>query len=201
MIRKAYSASAVKLPFWFMEFKKEVCLLSEGKTFDDIKIMSLSENLFGAPTTMRARQIYLTVTSRIQNLDSGFYQMFQMSDIATQKLFALSALMAQDTLFFDFVYEVVRDKIITGSNEYSDTDLRLFFRNKQLQDKTVAKWTDQTIHRLGVAYKNYLMEAGITDNKRIRTISKPIVDPALEQWLKDHGMKEIYYAITGEKRM
>ncbi|MDO4649693.1 MAG: DUF1819 family protein [Eubacteriales bacterium] len=32
------------------------------------------------------------------------------SDVASQKLIALSAAMAYDTLFFDFVYEVIREK-------------------------------------------------------------------------------------------
>ena len=45
------------------------------------------------------------------------------SDIATQKLFALAAAMANDTLFFDFVYEVIREKMILGSNEYADSDV------------------------------------------------------------------------------
>lgn len=35
--RREYSAGAVKLPFWFMEFRKEVSLLAGGKSFDEIK--------------------------------------------------------------------------------------------------------------------------------------------------------------------
>lgn len=61
------------------------------------------------------------------------------SDLATQKLFALAGAMAYDTLFFDFVYEVVREKMIIGNNEFSDSDISIFFRNKQLQDEKVAK--------------------------------------------------------------
>ena len=37
MERKPYSAGAVKFSFWFMEFRKTVQLLSEGKSFADIK--------------------------------------------------------------------------------------------------------------------------------------------------------------------
>ena len=37
MKRNKYSAGAVKFSFWFMEFRKEVQLLAQGKTFEEIK--------------------------------------------------------------------------------------------------------------------------------------------------------------------
>ena len=65
--RNKYSAGAVKFSFWFMEFRKEVQLLSSGKTFDDIKKLSEDENVFGASTPARAKMIYSTVTARINS--------------------------------------------------------------------------------------------------------------------------------------
>ncbi len=40
MKRKEYSAGAVKMSFWFMEFRKVVQLLAAGKDIDDIKTMN-----------------------------------------------------------------------------------------------------------------------------------------------------------------
>lgn len=197
MNRREYSAGAVKFSFWFMEFKAAVKLLSEGMTLDEIKGKNQRENIFGAPTTLRASQIFSTVSARIKALDASFYSIFMDSDLATQKLFALVGAMAQDTLFFDFVYEVVREKMIIGSNEFSDSDINIFFRNKQLQDEKVAKWTDPTLKRLGKTYKTMLFEAGMTDKGTPRTILKPILDPVMEHWLFDNGMEPIAKALTG----
>ena len=197
MIRREYSAGAVKFSFWFMEFKTVIKLLSEGMTFDEIKQKNKNENIFGAPTTLRAGQIFNTVSARIKSLDESFYQIFVNSDLATQKLFALAGAMAHDTLFFDFVYEVVREKMIIGSNEFSDRDINIFFKNKQLQDEKVAKWTDATLNRLGRAYKTMLFEAGLTDKGTPRTIFKPILDPVMEHWLFDNEMEPIAKAFTG----
>ena len=146
MNRREYSAGAVKFSFWFMEFKAVVKLLSEGMTLDEAREKNQKENIFGAPTTLRAGQIFSTVSARVKALDVSFYSIFMDSDLATQKLFALAGAMAHDTLFFDFVYEVVREKMIIGSNELSDSDINIFFRNKQLQDEKVAKWTDATLN-------------------------------------------------------
>lgn len=65
------------------------------------------ENLFATSTPLRASQIYHTVTARIKSLDDSFYPIFLEGDLATQKLFDLAAVMAHDTLFFDFVYSFI----------------------------------------------------------------------------------------------
>ena len=135
--RKEYSAGAVKMSFWFMEFRKVVGLLADGKSLAEVKKLNQKENIFAASTVARASQIYSTVSGRIRMLDESFYQVFLASDLATQKLFALVAAMAYDTLFFDFIYEVIREKMIIGSNQLADSDIRIFFKNKQQQDGKV----------------------------------------------------------------
>jgi len=198
MERKEYSAGAVKLSFWFMEFRKVAGLLNKGKTLDDIKKLNSEENIFGVPTKDRAEKIMNTIANRMNCIPSSFLRIFTDSDIATQKLFVLASILASDTLFFDFVYEVIREKMILGSNEFSDSDVRIFFRNKQVQDEKVASWTDATIARLGTSYKTMLFEAGMTDRgKTIRKVNKPILDPVFAHWLGDNGLVQIEKALAG----
>ena len=198
MNRKDYSAGAVKHSFWFMEFRKVVSLRSEGKTWEEIKRLNEEENIFGAPTVLRATQIFNTVSARVKSLDDSFYPIFESCDLASQKLFALVAAMTYDVLFGELVYELVREKMIIGSNEFADSDIRIFFKNKQEQDDKVAKWTEATTKRLGACYKTMLFEAGLTDKgKDVRKILKPILDPVMERWLLDHDMEYYVKALTG----
>ena len=87
--------------------------------------------------------------------------------------------------------------MIIVSNEFSDSDINIFFKNKQLQDGKVAKWTAATLNRLGRTYKTMLFESGMTDKGTPRTILKPILDPVMEHWLLDNGMEPIAKALTG----
>jgi hypothetical protein len=106
--------------------------------------------------------------------------------------------MAYDTLFFDFVYEVIREKMIIGNNILSDSDVRIFFKDKQQQDEKVAGWTDATLVRLGRCYKTMLYEAGVIDKaKEERQILKPLIDPVMQRWLEDHDMAICVKALTG----
>ena len=200
MKRNKYSAGAVKFSFWFMEFRKEVQLLAQGKTFEEIKKLSEEENIFGATTPARGAMIYSTITARIKALGDSFYPLFLDSDVSTQKMFALAGTMAHDTLFFDFMYETFREKLIIGNNELSDADLRIFFKDKQAQDEKVVEFTDATVRRLQKCYKTYLFEAGLLDDKKgsaVREINKPILDPVLKHWLEDYGYGPIAKALEG----
>ena len=198
MSRKEYSAGAVKHSFWFMEFRKVVSLRAEGKSWDEIQMINENENIFGAPTSLRSNQIWSTVSGRVRCLDDSFYPVFQSCDVAAQKLYALVAAMAYDTLFAEFIYETVREKMIIGIYELSDSDIRIFFKNKQEQDDKVARWTEATLKRLGACYKTMLFEAGMTDKTRAaRKILKPVMDPEMERWLMDHGMEYYVKALTG----
>ena len=198
MKRKEYSAGMVKLSFWFAEFRKVIELLSSGKTLPEIKQMNVQENIFSAPTQARAIQVFNTVSTRVKGLDSSFYAVFAKSDISTQKFIALIAVMQTDSLFFDFVYEVYREKLILGIDELADSDVGIFFKNKQLQSEKVAKWTDYTLKRLGTCYKTMLMEAGLIDQGTgTRKILKPILGKDLEECLKINGMETTLRALTG----
>ena len=200
MVRNEYSAGAVKMSFWFIEFRKVVHLLYEGKSMDEIKVLVQSENIFAAPTALRSNQIFSTVSGRIKMLEPSFIPVFLSSDLATQKLITLIAAMAYDALFFDFVYEVIREKMIVGSNELTDSDVRIFFKDKQQQNEKVAGWTDATLVRLGRCYKTMLYEAGVIDkSKTARKILKPIFDPELSRWLEQNNMVIYEKALTGVK--
>ena len=182
-----------------MEFKKAAILRDQGVTWEKLRTRSREENLFSAASPARAEMTCNTVEARMQTLPDSFLPMFVFGDPATQKLFCLLGCMGNDTLFFDFCYEVIREKVQLGVNAFSDADIRLFFKDKQSQDEKVAEWTDYTLKRLGSYYKNLLYEAGLTDHGKIeRRYAKPIIDRELEYWMKDNGLQPMYAALTGE---
>lgn len=193
-----YSAGTVKKSFWFSEFRKVAHLVNQGMTLTEIKNLNKEQNIFAASTYERATQIMNTTATRVSSLELSIYPLFEQSDVSTQKLITLVAIMQTDRLFFEFVYEVVREKMIIGSYELADSDIRIFFNNKQTQSDKVAKWTESTLKRLGTCYKTMLVEAGLTDRASGgKGILKPILDLELEAWLRNHDMGLILQALTG----
>ena len=200
MPKNDYSAGMVSKPFWFIEFKKVMTLLDKGVNYDEIKRLSLEENLFGVPKIYRAKEIYNTVSRRAKSLDRRTINLFSSTDLSSSKALALLAVMKTDRLFFEFMYEVYREKIILGDEILDESDINIYMKNKQSQSDKVASWEDCTIKKLVNSYFNFLSDSGfILREGKVNKITPPILDNEVEQHLLELGMKNYLQAITGAR--
>ena len=200
MPKNDYSAGMVSRPFWFIEFKKVMTLLDKGVDYDEIKRISQEENLFGVPKIYRAKEIYNTVSRRAKSLDRRTINLFCSTDLSSSKALALLAVMKTDRLFFEFMYEVYREKIILGDATLDESDINIYMKNKQSQSDKVASWEDCTIKKLVNSYFNFLSDSGfILREGKVNKITPPILDNDVEQHLLGLGMKNYLQAITGAR--
>ena len=193
-----YSSGLVAESFWFTEVKAIIKLLNQGKSWDDIRTMCLEENLLGISKEYRAKRIYGYLKNRIQTLDEGLMEIFLTSDLSTQKLINIIAVSKQNKLFFEFLYEVYREKIQMGIKEFEDSDVTIFFKNKQNQNEEIAHWTDVTLKRLKSTYINFMTDAGlISIEGKEKKVTAPIMDITLERYLLSQSDSKYVNAITG----
>lgn len=193
-----YSSGLVSESFWFIEFRKIIKLKHEGKTWDEIKDLCLTDNLLGISKEYRAKRNYGYLKNRIDALDTGLIEVFIQADLNTQKIINLIAIAKKNRLFFEFLYEVYREKVQMGAPELTESDINIFYKNKQSQDDDVSMWTDVTLRRLRSTYMNFLTDAGLlTVSNKEKKITPPILDITLENYLKDNGDNQMIKAITG----
>lgn len=193
-----YSAGLMSQSFWFLEFKKVVRLREEGLTYEDIKKKSIEENLFGAAKEYRALRMAGYIITRVKAMDDNMVELFLSSDLVTQKLINFVMIMKIDRLFFEFVYEVYREKVILGTETMEDSDVNIFFTKKETQSDLIAGWKDSTNKHLRSCYMNFMIDANLLTvvNKR-KTITPPILDIALERYLRAADEDAIIKALTG----
>ncbi len=193
-----YSSGLVSESFWFIEFKKIIKLRNDGKSWDDIRDLCLNDNLLGISKEYRARRIYGYLKNRVDVLDEGLINIFINADLTTQKIINIIAIAKKNRLFFEFLFEVYRENVLLGAIELTDSDVNIFFKNKQEQDEGISKWTDVTLKRLRSTYINFLTDAGfLTVIDKQRNITPPILEISLENYLKDNGEKQMLKAIRG----
>ena len=179
-----YSAGLISQSFWIVEIKKIINLINDGMDEDEIKKLCIDENLFGVMKEYRAKRIYGYIWNRAKRLDKTLIDLFCTSDLATQKVINLIAILKTDRLFFEFMFEVYREKNILGIPVIEDADVNIFFKNKEIQSEDIATWTDGTKRRLRSIYFNYLTDANLlTVVEKKKTITPPILDIALERYL------------------
>ncbi|MEK4535458.1 DUF1819 family protein [Peribacillus sp. FSL K6-1552] len=194
-----YSSGLVAESFWFVEFKQLIKLRNEGKSWEEISLLCLNENLLGISKPYRANRIFGYLKNRINVLDERLIQTFLGADLKTQKIINIFAISRKNKLFFEFLYEVYREKVVIGVEELTASDINIFFKNKQAQDETINKWTDVTLKRLRSSYMNFLTDAGLLTNSDKRKLITPaILDITLENYLIDINETQLIKAITGD---
>lgn len=193
-----YSSGLVSESFWFIEFKKIIKLRYDGESWDEIGDLCLNDNLLGISKEYRAKRVYGYLKSRVDVLDEGIINIFMNTDLSTQKLINIIGIAKKNRLFYEFLYEVYREKVLLGAIELKDSDINIFFKNKQNQNDDINKWTDVTLKRLCSTYMNFLTDAGLlTVAEKQRRITPPILDISLENYLIDNDEGHILKAIRG----
>ena len=193
-----YSAGLVSQFFWLAEIRKIINLINEGKTEQEIRKICVDDNLFETHSESYSLRLYRYLNSRLKYMDNKLMEIFLHSDIATQKIINLILIIKKDRLFFEFLFEVYREKNIIGINTLSKSDLNIFFNNKELQSETIAKWRESTKRQLGSMYFSYMINANLLMDKDCeKLITPPILDSRLENYLELNNDMAILKAITG----
>lgn len=198
MIPETYSAGLMSQSFWFLEFKMAVKLRQGGMEYDEIKKKCVEENLFGAAKEYRANRMAGYIITRLKVMDDSIVDLFCDSDLITQKIINLITILRTDRLFFEFVYEVYREKCSMGIDVMEDLDVNVFFSQKESQSELIAGWKETTKKKLRNCYLNFMTDANLlTVIDKQRKITPPILDIALERYLIANNEEVMVKALTG----
>jgi hypothetical protein len=194
-----YKSTIKSRPFFFKETKKTAELINQGFRCFEIKDKARNDNIFQVNTEARRSEIASIVLQRLKALDDFLIEKIVNGEIGTSKQVVIYAIMKTDRLFFEFMYEVFREKILLKDFTLQDKDFNIFFYRKKEQSERVASWTDYTFYKLKQVYIRILFEAGFIKNqKNDREIAKPIVEEDVVQHLKEIGDTKYLNALIGE---
>ena len=199
-MEEKYNAGLMAQSFWFIEFKKIVVLYKNGADYNEIKRQCIEENLFGAINPTREKRMCGYLLTRLRSMDDRLIDLFVNADVSTQKLINLITVMTTNRLFFEFVYEVYRNKLIVGDTSIDLKDGNIFFAQKETQNDDLASWKESTKKKLRSLFLNMLTEADLVrwadDKKQKRIVNRVFITMELENYLKATNMS-MYKAIAG----
>jgi hypothetical protein len=179
--------------------RKTAVYMLSGLNKEEIKKVALSENVYQVKAPDRAIRIAGVTYKRLESLPRTLIQSVATADIATAKQLVLISIMKTDRLFFEFVYEVYRERIILGENILLDRDINRFFDTKIMQSGVVTSFSGSAIKKLKQCYSRMIFEAGLISRASgTRIITLVLLDYNIRKQLKDNGMEPFIYAITGE---
>ena len=199
MGKKEYSAGIVSKGFWFLEFKKFLEFLENGKNEIEIRKLQDEENIFSASSKDYGKRIISEVNKRIKILPEEIKELFFKSDTGTQKVINLLSIMGTDKLFFEYVYNSYRNELLLGTKEYNPGVAMKFLKEKAEQNEEVAKFSEKTLKRMQGTYGNYLKEAGLLEEKNKEILyGKVYLDYELEKLFMENNMEVYIKTLKGE---
>ena len=201
MNKKPYSSAIKKTPFKYVVSKKIAKLMLDGADRNEIFKKCFDENFIEIDSLQRRKEVANVVYERLLCLDKFLLQNFYDGDVNTSKFILVYAIAKQDSLFFDFMFEVYRDALLSDSKYISIDDFDIFFASKKQTDLIVSKWGNFTIDQLSKGYRNILVESGFGVRvKRNIRVNKAMIHPAIQEHIALIGDTEYLQALLGEDK-
>ena len=194
---KEYSAKLTGESFLLFEFKIIAKLKKDGFSDKDIRKKVLEENLFQYKFTSSISRRLTPLIQRINIIDDKLIDMLIDDPLGNGTVINLYAIMKNDRLFFEFMNEIVRERIATNNLYLEKKDINVFITEKKEQSEVVSKWTDQTIAKIKQVIFKILSESGILEDSKTGKLSRLLIEPELKEYLIDTGNK-IYLQAMGE---
>lgn len=194
-----YSTRIKSQSFLYVEMKKAGRLVLQGYDKQQIRDKSLDDNIFQVNTTARKSEIASAVTKRLSVLDTYLIEKLVSSDVQTSKVIVIYSIMKTDKLFFEFMNEVYKDKIMFGDKLILDKDFNMFFDRKKEQSPNVSLWADYTFYKLKQVISRTLNESGLCkrEGKKMKIV-EPIVESSVTEHIKEIGDKLYINILLGK---
>lgn len=193
-----YKSTIKSRPYLYKETKKASILVNKGLDVNDIKEKSLQDNIFQLESEARKKEVASIITARLKDLDKQIIYNIENSNVETSKVLVLYAILKTDRLFFEFINEVYKEKILLKNLFIKDKDFNVFFQNKREQSEKVASWSEYTFKKLKQVYIRILFESGlIVNQKGDREIKIPIIESEVKDYLHSIGDSVYLNAILG----
>lgn len=196
-IELEYSSSLNGASFLFFELKQVIKLKQQGLARDEIRKKVKEENLFQFNNQGRINRALPSVMKRAEVIDETLTALMLEGSIETGKILNLYAIMKTDLLFFEFMDEVIGEKLHNNDYLIEKKDINLFFTSKAEQSEKVASWSDINVEKLKRAYMQVLYESGMLRTRQGKELSRLIIDEQVRQHLTHIGDQR-YIRAMGE---
>ncbi|WP_281862699.1 DUF1819 family protein [Planomicrobium okeanokoites] len=190
-----YKASLNGAAFLLFELKQVVKLKQKSMSSEEIRRKVLEENVFQGGKKSSMSRALTSVIRRAEVIDQTIGEKLLEGSLETSKAINLYSIMKTDLLFYEFMSEVICDKLHNDILLLEKKDINLFFTVKIEQSELVAQWSEVTIKKLKRAYLQVLFESGILKERQGTELNRLVIDEQLKEHLKYIGDAKYVHAM------
>lgn len=172
MDNRVYSGKLTGESFLLYELKIVAKLKKEGYTDKEIRKMVLEENLFQYKFTSSISRRLTPLMQRINLLDEELIDRLIEDPLGDGIVINLYSIMKNDRLFFEFMNEVMKEKLKSNNEVLEKKDINIFIETKIEQNEDIASWSDSTVNKIKQVIKKILMEAKVVEDNKTGMVKK-----------------------------
>ena len=157
---------------------------------------SISNNIFMVNTERRRKELAYKIVARMAALDDFLLYTIADEPYNISALLSLYALMKTDRLVFEFMNEVIKDKIELMNYRLTDIELNQFMLCKAQQSDIIAKWKDENKAKVKNSLRKVLIDSGaLRDLGSVYIIMPPILNKNIKDHIIEIGDKKYLEAL------
>ncbi|MFJ7848159.1 DUF1819 family protein [Peribacillus sp. NPDC097224] len=192
-----YSSVLTGAGYMLYEIKQISVLKKKGLLDKEIRQEVLEENVFQYEKMSSIKRALPYILKRVNVLDETLLQLITQESLEIAKIINLYAIMKSDRLFFEFMYEVIQEKLQKNDYLLEKKDVNSFFIVKAEQSDFIESWSESTIEKLKQVYKKILLETGMLKSLRTGELNRLIIDEQIKDHLRRIGDIQ-YISAIGE---
>ena len=181
--RFSFTAASLQVPVMILLSQK---LVSEGLSLDQLKADDLQKGR--AKTNLRE---FSEIRLRLNTLTTDELEVLAYSNSDEQKHICLISFARTYKYFYDFIEEVVLEKISLFDFKLSDMDYNVFFSKKSIDHIELEKLTTLTQNKLRQVIFKVMEQGGLIDNTKDRNIQIPQLSTTFENLIKKTNPKDL----------
>ena len=191
-----YSSVLTGAGFMLYEVKQVAILKEQGFSDKEIRYKVLDENIFQYDKLSSVKRALPYILKRVDLLDTTLRKLLIEESFEVGKVINLYAIMKFDRLFFEFMEEVIQDKL-NNNNYYLDkVDVNAFFEQKMEQNEFMSSWSESTVAKLKQVFKKILLQVGLLQDLKTGELNRLLIDERISDHIQRLGDKN-YLRVMG----
>lgn len=174
-----YTLSFTTGSLFVYESEMVVDLFLECKDWEMVRKEVVENNLLQKGTISTRKREFHEIKKRLQTLNDKQLSFFKEANSSDMKYLALLSCYKTYKFIYDFVSEVIRDKILLFDYHLLDSDYERFYESKSLLYDNLNTITQNTRYKIKQVMFKMLEQAKIIDSAKNKNIQKPYLSKEL----------------------
>jgi predicted transcriptional regulator len=185
--RKDYVLSFTAGSLMHYETEQVIALYDQYRDWNHVKDLVVNDNIMQKGTISTRKREFAEIKRRLNDISDDEISFVSSATTDEIKLFCLILCCRVYKLLYEFIVEVVREKLLLFEYQIDNSDYENFIESKMLSSDKLQNISDLTRAKIKQVIFKILEQSTLIDSVKNKNIQKPYISTELEQIITDYN--------------